>query len=494
MMQSVQRSITSLLVSAAVAALLGGCASNPATGGVDFVLMSEKAEIELGQTYHQQVMKQFRAYPDPALQDYVNQLGQQLAAASERPELKWTFTLLDDDMVNAFALPGGYVYVTRGMLAYLNSEAELAAVIGHEIGHVTGRHSVRQDTQKKMVGAVSTVAGVATGTPGAMDLTNMFGGVLVSGYGRAMELEADSLGARYMARIGYPPNAMLEVIDILKRREVFEIERARREGREPQVYHGWYATHPDNDTRLNEAIEVAAEEGQGSPDMIRREAYLERINGLLYGTNPGGGVVRGNRLYHAGLRITVTYPESWRIESIPNAIVAYAPGNEAMLQLRSIPLPPDAPEPGTLLSAQYRGLRVEDGRDITVAGKPGHIAVVERAPSPYGPKPVRAAIVYDQPKRRAYMFTGAGRDDLSKIAADRDFIATIFSLDDLQYRDRAKARPVVIRVIEVEEGMTVARLAERSALSGYVEEQIRLLNDLAPDADPQPGELFKSVE
>ncbi|MDH3401367.1 MAG: M48 family metalloprotease, partial [Chromatiales bacterium] len=294
---------------------LTGCASNPATGGVDLVMMSEETEIRLGEENHQQIMKQYRPYTNEALQAYVNKVGQSLGAVSERSELTFHFLLLDDDMVNAFALPGGYIYITRGMLAHLNSEAELAAVLGHEIGHVTGRHAVRQDSTSKLLGAGSLVTGIATGSVAAMDLGGMLGGVLVSGYGREMELEADELGARYMAKTGYPPAQMLEVIDILKRRESFEIGRARQEKREPQIYHGWLASHPDNDTRLAEAVQAAAAEGPGDPAMIRRQLFLENIDGLAWGKSHAGGVVRDNRFYHERLRVKFNFPKGWRVES-----------------------------------------------------------------------------------------------------------------------------------------------------------------------------------
>ena len=473
---------------------LAGCASNPATGGVDFVLMSEESEIELGETSHEQVLKQFRVYPDPDLQDYVNSIGQRLASVSERPNLKWTFTLVDDDAVNAFAIPGGFVYITRGMMAYLNSEAELAAVIGHEIGHVTGRHAVRQDSKNKVVGAVSTAASVATGTGGAGDLTNMFGGVLLSGYGRGMELEADSLGARYLAKTDYPPQSMLEVIDILKRREQFELERARLEGREPRVYHGWFASHPDNDTRLSEAIDAASEVGFGSPDMIRRDEYLKRINGLLWGKSAAGGVIRGNKLYHAGLRMKITFPEGWRVESAQSAIVSHSPGDQATLHVRSLPMPRDGTSPEQFMRGKLGLENLEDGKALTIAGKPAYIAIAERAPSPYGPRPVRTAVIFDQRKGKAFVFSGAGRKDLSKIAADREFISTIFSFDDLKRNERPLTRPIAVRVIEIGPGTTVEVLARRSALSGYVEQQLRLLNDLGLHDQPATGQLYKVIE
>ena len=135
-----------------IAVLGGGCARNPVTGGTDVTMVSEKGEIEQGRKAHEQVIKFYGVYEDQALQDYVNEVGQRLARASHRPDLEWHFTVVDADDINAFALPGGYIYITRGIMAYLNSEAELAAVLGHEIGHVTARHQVRQQTQQTLTG------------------------------------------------------------------------------------------------------------------------------------------------------------------------------------------------------------------------------------------------------------------------------------------------------------------------------------------------------
>jgi len=472
---------------------LSGCASNPATGGVDLVMMSEEQEIRLGEESSQQVMKNFQPYANDALQEYVNAVGQSLAGVSERSELTFHFLVLDDDMVNAFALPGGYVYITRGMLAYLNSEAELAGVLGHEIGHVTGRHSVRQDTTSKLVGAGSVVTGVATGSAAVMDLGGMFGGALVSGYGRAMELEADELGARYMARLGYPPNEMLEVIDILKRREMFEIARARKEKREPEIYHGWYASHPDNDTRLEGAIEAAAAVDAGDDSMIRRQLFLEHIDGLSWGKSHAGGVVRGNRYYHGGLRVKFSFPLGWRLESEKSAIAAYSEDSDAVITVVRKPYA-KGQTPREFVTKSLNLGELRDDKDITIAGQPGFIAIAERADSPFGMRPLRIAVVFDVRTRSAYVFSGSGRKDLSKIARDQDFISTIFSFDSLDYQERELAQATAIKVVRVEPGMTIEDLARVSPISGYAPEILRLVNALQPGEQPAVGEFIKIVQ
>ena len=175
-----------LVPAVATALLLAACATNPVTGKSDFVLMSEEQEISLGRRYSSEIVKQMPVYEDPQLADLVQRVGEQLASHSHRPDLYYRFTVLDSTTVNAFALPGGYIYITRGMLAYLNSEAELAAVLGHEIGHVTARHSVRQQSTSTMTDLLGAVISVSTGIQGIDSLTNMAGTAIVRGYGLSL--------------------------------------------------------------------------------------------------------------------------------------------------------------------------------------------------------------------------------------------------------------------------------------------------------------------
>ena len=234
-----------------------GCATNPVSGESNFVLMSEEQEIAMGKKNHVEVMKQYKEYQNPTLQAYVDEIGQKLAEAGHRGHLDYTFTLLDSPQVNAFALPGGYIYITRGIMAYMNNEEQLAGVLGHELGHVTARHGVRQHGAQTAASVIGVLATIATGSKQVAQASSQVGGALVSGYGRQHELEADRLGAEYLARTGYDPEKMLGVVGILKDQEEFEKQRAREEGREPRVYHGVYASHPENDDRLQEVIRAA---------------------------------------------------------------------------------------------------------------------------------------------------------------------------------------------------------------------------------------------
>ncbi|MGR8920061.1 MAG: M48 family metalloprotease, partial [Gammaproteobacteria bacterium] len=322
---------------AASAVLLGAlaaCATNPVTGRQDLVLVSEAQELALGRQAHQQTLTEYQPLSDPALQQYVDAVGQKLAAVSHRPGLTYTFTALDSPEINAFALPGGYVYITRGLLAYLNSEAELAAVLGHEIGHVTARHGVRQASSAQAAGLGAGLASIffpelaATGLDQAV---GVLGTALLRGYGREHELEADRLGAAYLAQAGYDPQAMFQVIRTLKNHELLDRRVAAAQGREPRAYHGLFATHPDNDTRLKEIIDHVPPAAGGGE--TARDRFLNQIDGLVFGEDPAGGVFREGRFWHAGLGFVLTPPRGWGGRNLPTRVVFGERSGRAQIQL-----------------------------------------------------------------------------------------------------------------------------------------------------------------
>src|SRR2546423_1096942 len=226
------------LTGPALLAALGalGCATNPATGARQFMLVSESQEIAMGRDYDKQVVASIGLYADSALQRYIQQFGMRLAATSERPNLPWTFHVVDDPVVNAFALPGGFIYVTRGILAHLNSEAGLAGVVGHEIGHVTARHSASQMTKQQLAQVGLVVGSIASSEFGRYaGLASQALGVLFLKYSRDNERQADDLGLRYMRRVNYDPREMPHVFEMLTR-----VSQTQGGGRVPE----WLAPHP----------------------------------------------------------------------------------------------------------------------------------------------------------------------------------------------------------------------------------------------------------
>lgn len=274
--------ITTISSSLLCASILSGCSVNPVSGKKDFVLMSEQQEVSLGTGLHKQVIQQYKPYNNPALQAYVNNLGQQLAQRSHRNNIRYHFMVVDDSGINAFALPGGYIYITRGLMAYLGSEAELAGVLGHEIGHVTARHSARQHSRETVSSILVSVIGNKVGGTSAL---NTVATASVRGFGRDHELQADRLGAEYLARVGYRPENMIDVVRVLKDQEEFSKFLAKSEGKQPPTYHGTFSTHPSNDKRLHEVVNAAKRFPTAGTRGENPGGYLQRIQGMSFNIN-----------------------------------------------------------------------------------------------------------------------------------------------------------------------------------------------------------------
>lgn len=396
----------SLLPLALLAVLSGvaGCAINPVTGKSNFVMMTEEQEIQLGRANDPKIRAQFGVHKDENLQAYVQRVGERVAAKSHRPDLIYRFAVLDSPDVNAFALPGGYIYITRGLMAYLNSEAELAAVLGHEVGHVTARHSVRQYSAAT---AGQIVASVFLRTQAAQSLFNVIGNALLSGYGRDQELEADRLGAVYLARTGYDPNAMIEVIGVLKNQEEFEKERAKAENREPRIYHGVFATHPSADQRLQEIVAEAKRSAGESAARLGRDEYLARIDGLAYGDSATAGIRRGSAFYHRDLNFAVQFPSGWRLENAPDAVTARSPEGDGVLQMRSEDLGKRV-TPQEFLKTRLRVERLARGAPLSTGSLPSFSGIAPLN-TPFGRRDARISVVYHQ--NRAFLFFAAAKTD-----------------------------------------------------------------------------------
>jgi len=471
---------------------LGGCATNPVTGKADIVTMSAAQEVEIGRKMHPQILREYGRYDDAALQAYVDETGRRIVAVSHRPDLQFTFTVLDSEEVNAFALPGGYVYITRGIMAYLNSEAELAAVLGHEVGHVTARHAVRQQTGATAAGVGATLVGILTGSGDLAGLANLAGTALVRGYGRDMELEADSIGAQYLVRLGHSPEAMIDVVRLLKNQEMLEVQVARQEGREPRVYHGVFSTHPDSDTRLKEVVASAGRAGEGESRPDGRDAYLKRVEGLPVGPSREQGVVRGSRFYHGTLGVTVAFPSGWTVQNLPTKVVASSPQQDAVLQLTAVPPPPGV-KPGDLLARSLPGVPLSAGESLEVNGLAGYTAIARDVALPWGNRgPARYAVVYYN--GLAYVFTGATRLSSALPASDPVFLSSVKTLRRLRDNEFQLAEPDRIRLIKATPGTRIAQLAAGSPIQKYPAERLRLLNDLYPDKEPAAGQWLKVVD
>jgi len=470
---------------------ISACATNPATGKREIVLMSEEAEIAQGREYHPKIMQQYDEYEDAELQALVKSLGKDLGEKSDRSNLIYRFTLLDSDQVNAFATPGGYIYITRGLIAYLNSEAELAAVLGHEIGHVTARHSVRQQRNSTLAGIAGVGVAVATGSRTAFDLTRLLGAAATSGYGRAMELEADELGARYLARTNFTPQAMIDVIEVLKDQEVYEKDRAKKEDRQPRAYHGVFATHPRNDKRLREVIEAAKAVNPNAPEVSRaeQEAFIRKLDGMGFDKAAKEGITRGNSFYHQELDVAFDFPQGWRVDNQPQYVDVFAPQSKALIRFRMDDLNKKI-SPRDFLIERMKVTKIVEEEELNVNGLQGHTAV-QYGTSPWGRREIRHTVIYRDDK--AYVFQSTVKDRNTRSQFDDQFLTTANSFRNLTEGDKQQAKPQRIRLVTVNAGDTVESLAANSPLPTYAAEQIRLLNGLYPDRQPEVGRLIKVV-
>ena len=485
----IKRHTSGLLSILLPALLLGACSTNPVTGEQDFVLMSEEQEISLGRQFSAEIVKEMPPYDDPELEALVQSIGERLAANSHRPDLIYRFTVLDSTSVNAFALPGGYIYITRGMLAYLNSEAELAAVLGHEIGHVTARHSVRQHGTATVAGILGAVLSASTGVQGVDTLSNLAGTAIVRGYGREHELEADRLGAEYLAKTGYDPNGMLEVVGILKNQEAFDKLLAKQEDREPSAYHGLFSTHPDNDKRFQEVVAAAQKFSKAGMARSGRDSYLRAIDGLTFGDSEKEGITRNNRFYHGKLDFGLTFPEGWRIENKADRVIAIAPGNDGLVQLTITDLNKRI-SPRAFMTQRMKLENMTGGRDILVNGLKGYTAIAN-GKTRWGVRRVRYTVLFRN--NSAWVIAGAAkaRNGLNKY--DQAILDTARSFHGLNEAERKLAAGKRLEVIKAPRGARYADLAKNSPVTHLPEEQLRLLNGHYPEGEPASGSLIKVV-
>lgn len=323
----IHESATALMACAALL-FLAHCSTNPATGKRQIALMGEQQEIAMGREAAQQAAQSIGLYPDDQLQAYVSSLGKKLAADSERPNLPWSFQVVDDPSVNAFALPGGFIFLTRGLMTHLTSEAELVSVLGHEIGHVTGRHSVEQ-MSKAQLAQIGLVAGMVLAPELASNYGNLANaglGLMFLKYGRDDEREADDLGLRYLVGEGYDPREMPQVFETLRRVS----EKESKGGRVP----GWMSTHPTPEDRIQRIeSEVAKLDRDFSRSTVGRERYLQAMDNVVFGQNPREGYFRGNTFIQPELGFQVEFPQGWKTSNQKQAVGAISPREDAVIVL-----------------------------------------------------------------------------------------------------------------------------------------------------------------
>ncbi|MCX5885823.1 MAG: M48 family metalloprotease [Proteobacteria bacterium] len=462
------------------------CAINPVTKRSEFVLMSEEQEIEFGRRLDPEIVKEYGNYESLALQEYVNQVGQKLARISDRPDLVFHFKVVNTPDVNAFALPGGYVYVTRGILAYLNSEAELAGVIGHEIGHVNARHAVRQYTQAAGYQIASGVLSIFV--PEARNfgqLTDIIFLGISRGYSREYELEADELGIKYAAQAGYDPQAVHSFLSTL--------EQMEKENKE-KTYHGLFSTHPETRTRIDKAIE----EVKNNPALtsktfaVMSAEYKARIDGLLYGPDPKEGIVVKNVFLHPDLRIEITFPEGWKINNGRDVLSAKHPEKNYYLQMmvqdmgKWVPVEQAARE----ISQKFH-MREISGMATRINGLEAYVGNYQGSMKELGVIGIKGGFIIRGDK--IYPLLGfSPLEEFKKV--EHIFTSAIYSFRELSLEEAESIKPARVRLYTVQKNETFDTIAKE--IKGGTEDgkTLALINGFNPGATPPAGEKIKVVE
>jgi predicted Zn-dependent protease len=464
----------------ATAAGAYACARNPVTGKNELSLVSESQEIAMGQEYAQQITKTMGVYSDKKVQDYVSGLGLALAAKSERPNLPWAFYVMDDPTVNAFALPGGSIFVTRGILTHMNNEAELVGVLGHEIGHVTARHSVQQMSRQQLaqiglgVGSIlsSTVAQYA-------GIASQGLGVLFLKYGRDAESQSDQLGFKYMVREGYDPTAMATMFQTLER-----VSRLEGAGDIPE----WTSTHPNPGNRI-EATQARLDTLSIPLSQLRkdREKYLPVIAGMTYGEDPKQGFIEGNTFYHPGLRFKLNLPEGWQAQNTPEALAAVSPKQDALLQLTAPGK--GSPEEAARQFFGQEGIKAGQTSNSPINGLPAAAGYFEAQTEQGAVQGLVAFIQYGDLTYRFLGYTPAGQLQ----ANDAAFRKSIGSFSELKDQSKLNVEPYRVELVKIDREMSMAEFNQKYPSTIPIE-RLAVVNGLDAPPDHIPaGTTVKRV-
>jgi predicted Zn-dependent protease len=455
--------------------------------------LSEKKGKEIGAEMYAEILQNMPIYHDEELQKYVEKIGRELAKYSDRPDLEYTFTIIDSNEINAFATPGGYVYVNRGLLAYVTSEAQMAAVIAHEIGHIAARHASKQKTAGTTANAVTNIlaALIAYQTGSGVvanevaNATSMAGTALVRGYGRDMELEADELGAVYLAKMGYDPQAVAEVIGVLKDHENFSRIKAKDSGKPYQGYHGLFATHPRNDQRLQNIIKNADSAVEGQVFNTDNSEFRSQMDMLKFSDESLTSAIVENRYYHRSLDFSVAFPTGWEIKKGSSGVQATGPADRSVIQMRVKSGIKDM-TPRQYLEDKLGVGDLQDGEELKLGELVGYTGLQGEG------KEQRIAVIFH--RGRAFIFLARADNEALNRFYDTLFISSINSFRPLTEDDKIIALSRKIRYLQVNSDLTYEQLSKYSPLKEYPEEQLRLINGDYPNGEPEEGEWVKIVD
>ncbi len=469
---------TRLLGTALTLGLLAACATNPVTGKSELALVSESQEIDMGKQGAAEVAQSIGLYPDDAVQAYVSRVGLSLAAQTERPKLPWQYQVVDDPAVNAFALPGGYIFVTRGLLTHMTSEAELASVLGHESGHVAARHSVQQISRAQVATLGLGLGSIlSSGVRKYGDVAGAGLGVLFLKFSRDDETQADQLGFRYALTDGYDVREMVRVFQMLD-----GVEKLGGGGRVPE----WQSTHPNPGNRVKATeTRIAAVKDNLNGKKVGGTEFLRAIDGMVYGDNPRQGFFQGPLFLHPDLRFQFRFPDGWKTQNTSEAVMAGSSAGDAVIELRGVSGSPA--EAATAFFAQQgmtAGARSQ-GTVHGLASQSGEFSVQTDQGTVQG---VATFLAYN-----GTTFQLVGYSTAEKFGSYRGVIQqSLGSFDKLTNPAALAAQPMRVHLERVPRAMTLTQFHAQFPSSIPVEE-VALINGVGKDDQLPAGRTLKRV-
>jgi len=445
------------------------------------------AEAQQGAEYHPQFIAEFGGEMTGPQATYVQQIGQNIAVQSGLASTRGAFdvTLLNSSVNNAFAVPGGYVYATRQLVTLMNNEAELAAVLGHEVGHVSARHSARRQAaaqRNQLLGLLGAVIGGAVlGSPDLANLSMQGSQLLTLGYSRKQELEADQLGVQYLTTAGYDPHAMATLLSSLAAQNSLD---AQLQGRDNATIPEWASTHPDPASRVQNALSLAGNQ----TGVTNRDTFLTRIDGLLYGDDPAQGVIEGRNFIHPELRLTFAAPQGFYMVNGTRAVSIN--GDAGKSQLSTGPYNNDlngyVRAVFTALGGDQQQLNVQSIERTTVNGLPAAYATVRAAS---GQQQIDVTVfAYEFSNSQAFHFAS-----ITPSGQSGTFNAMYSSMRRISANEAAQVIPRKIDVVTAGRGDSVRTLASRLAYTDAQEARFRVLNGLGANDQVVPGQKYKIV-
>lgn len=446
--------------------LLTSCVINPVTEKRELSLLSYEKEIRLGVEADKGIIEEYGLYGDSVVREYVGQLGQKMVKVSHRSNLIFRFRVLDSPVINAFALPGGFVYITRGILAYMNSEAELAGVIGHEIGHITARHSAKQYTRTQFA-QVGFGLGMIFSEQFRRfsDVAQLGTGLLLLRFSRDQERQSDQLGVEYAAKVGYDASKVSHFFGTLNRLQDLS----------GQELPGWFSTHPNPEDREEKILEISKEWHKKvsiSDFKIERDRYLDLVDGIVFGEDPRQGFVENDVFYHPSLDFQFPVPEGWQLMNSPQEVRIVSKDKGAAM-LFTISHETDARRAARKYINDSQGLLIHSDFD-RVNGMNAEIRVTD---FPQQQGTVRALSYFIEKGDKVYVFHGfCSAANYRKNF--RSFRYTMTNFDRIRNRAIKDIEPTQVKVVKVHKGETLKDVLEQFPSSELTIEQLAILNGM----------------